>query len=101
MNTLPLKISRTALAVVLAATISVGTSCMTTYDSYGRPVQSVDPGLAVAGIAAAGLIGAAAANNHHHHHGYYRSGYYRGYPRGYYGGVSGGHYRGPRYYGRR
>jgi hypothetical protein len=37
------------------------TSCMTTYDAYGRPVQSVDPGLAVAGIAAAGLIGYAIA----------------------------------------
>ncbi len=53
---------------------------MTTYDSYGRPVQSVDPGLAIAGIAAAGLIGYAAGddddhyhrrNNHHYHNNYY------------------------------
>lgn len=47
---------------------------MTTYDTYGRPVQTVDPGLAVAGVAAAGLIGYAVANNNdggHHHRHYY------------------------------
>lgn len=46
-------------------------SCMTTYDGYGRPVQSVDPGLAVAGVAAAALIGYSMHDNHHysgHHH---------------------------------
>lgn len=51
-------------------------SCMTTYDSAGRPVQSVDPGVAVAGAAAAGLVGYAIANDrddHRHRHG----GYYR------------------------
>jgi hypothetical protein len=59
---------------------------MTTYDSYGRPVQSVDPAVAIAGVAAAGLIGYAASNNndHHHHGGHYRGGYYGG----------GGYYRG-------
>ncbi len=51
-------------------------NCMTTYDSAGRPVQSVDPAVAVAGAAAAGLIGYAIANDNddHHHH------YYRPYP---------------------
>ena len=67
-------------------------SCMTTYDAYGRPMQTVDPGLAVAGVAAAGLIGYAAANNNNHHH--HDRGYYQG--NGYYGG--GGYYRGGRYY---
>ncbi|MFZ9936623.1 MAG: hypothetical protein ACO3JG_06135 [Luteolibacter sp.] len=61
------------------------TSCMTTYDSAGRPVQSVDPGLAVAGAAAAGLIGYALANdNDHHHHHHYRGRHerrYYGHPR--------------------
>ena len=70
-------------------------SCMTTYDRSGRPVQSVDPGLAAVGIIGAGLIGAAIAsdsNNHgrqkahrRHHNGYYheprpcatRHGHYR------------------------
>jgi len=67
MKTLLLK--ATALLVALA-----GTSCMTTYDAYGRPVQSVDPGAAAVGIAAAGLAGYAIGQNNehrHHYHGYY------------------------------
>lgn len=63
----------TLLALLIAAAASM--SCMTTYDSAGRPVQSVDPGMAVAGAAAAGLVGYAIANNndnHHHNRGYYR-----------------------------
>jgi hypothetical protein len=67
-----------ALAAVIACS---GTSCTTTYDAYGRPVQSMDPGLAVAGIAAAGLIGYAVANNNNHN--------------GCYGGHHGGGYRPP------
>lgn len=59
-------------------------SCMTTYDAYGRPMQTVDPALAVAGIAAAGVIGYAAADNHH-----YRNNYYYGGGGGYYGGGPG------------
>lgn len=57
---------------------------MTTYDAYGRPMQTVDPALAVAGIAAAGIIGYAAADNHHHHNDYYYGG-----GGGYYGGGHG------------
>lgn len=80
-------------------------SCVTTYDSYGRHVQTVDPGMAVAGVAAAGLLGYAIADSHHHHgyYGYgggycpppyYGGGYYRhsGYVRG---GYSRGHYSHP------
>jgi len=73
----------------LLVPIGMSVSCMTTYDAYGRPMQTVDPAVAVAGVAAAGLIGYAAGNHHHYHnhHGYYG---------GYYGG---GYYRGgPRYY---
>lgn len=69
----------TLCLLVLASTFSM--SCMTTYDSAGRPVQSVDPGLAVAGVAAAGLVGYALANDNDGHH--HRS-HYRGYG-GYYG----------------
>jgi hypothetical protein len=47
--------------VVLAA--ATATSCTTTYDAYGRPVQSVDPGTATLGIAAAGLAGYAIGND--------------------------------------
>ena len=53
--------------------------CMTTYDQAGRPVQSVDPAVAVAGAAAAGLVGYAVAKDrdkHHHHHYHPRPGYY-------------------------
>ncbi len=69
---------------LVGACIASSVSCMTTYDTYGRPVQSVDPALAVAGVAAAGLLGYAVANNHsNHYHGgggyYYGGGYYRGY----------------------
>jgi hypothetical protein len=73
-------------AAAVCAALFSGVSCMTTYDAYGRPVQSVDPGVAVAGIAAAGLIGYAAGDDNdrrgHNHRGYYRGysrhrGYYR------------------------
>ena len=68
--------------------MGVSSSCMTTYDAQGRPVQSVDPGLAVAGVAAAGLVGYAAGNNRSHRH-YHNDGYYGG--GGYY--RRGGYYR--------
>ncbi|MDP3850960.1 MAG: hypothetical protein Q8Q59_10680 [Luteolibacter sp.] len=73
----------TLLGLLTAAGASL--SCMTTYDSAGRPVQSVDPAVAVAGAAAAGLVGYAIANdNDHHHHNYYGGGgYYRPYGRHY------------------
>lgn len=69
---------RTNTRILRWATIlslAVGSvSCMTTYDSTGRPVQSVDPAVAVAGAAAAGLVGYALANDrderhYHHYHG--------------------------------
>ena len=49
----------------------------------------VDPGLAIAGVAAAGLLGYAIGNNHHH----YGPGYYGPAPYGYYGAR----YYGPGY----
>ena len=73
---------RLIAGVALVASVGSGVSCMTTYDSYGRPVQSVDPGLAVAGVAAAGVLGYAAGsnnNNDNHNHNHYRRG---GYSRG-------------------
>lgn len=74
------KLAALALVPVLA------TSCMTTYDANGNPVQSVDPGVAVAGAAAAALVGAAIANNNDDNHYYYGRPYYpprppRGYRR--------------------
>jgi len=68
------------IAILLLAGGSV--SCMTTYDSAGRPVQSVDPAMAVAGAAAAGLVGYSLANNrndrhYRHYHGRTHRNYYR------------------------
>ena len=74
----------------LLAVVTISTSCMTTYDAYGQPRQSVDPGLAIMGVASAGLVGYALAddNNHHSHNYYSGGGYYhrRGY-NGYHGGY--------------
>lgn len=74
--------SRRFRLVALPLVLAIGASsvgCVTTYDSYGRPVQTVDPAVAVAGVAAAGLIGYAIGDSrgHYHHHGGY---YYRPYP---------------------
>ena len=55
-----------SVAVVCAVLASA--SCMTTYDAYGRPLQSVDPGVATAGVVAAGVLGYALANDNDHHH---------------------------------
>jgi len=83
---------RTVALVSLLSFAVTGVSCMTTYDAYGRPVQSVDPGAAVAGVAAAGVLGYALGRdrdnyNNHRHHGYYGRpyrGYYDRPHRGYY-----------------
>jgi exo-beta-1,3-glucanase (GH17 family) len=73
--------SRIITAVGVAAFAAASTSCMTTYDAYGRPVQSVDPGTAAAGAVAAGALGYAIGQNNddRHYH------YYHGYRRPYYG----------------
>ena len=55
------------LLVTAACLILSLPSCMTTYDAQGRPVQSIDPGLAVVGIIGAGLIGAALADSDDDH----------------------------------
>lgn len=45
-------------------------SCMTTYDAQGNPMTAVDPGAAVAGAAAAGIIGLALGSSSGHHGGH-------------------------------
>jgi hypothetical protein len=72
-----------AITLILTGAVAlVSTNCTTTYDAYGNPRNSVDPGTAVAGAAAAGVLGYAIANNrnkdrHYHQHHYQQ-------PRGYY-----------------
>ncbi|MDB6079076.1 MAG: hypothetical protein JWO82_2823, partial [Akkermansiaceae bacterium] len=68
-------------------------SCMNTYDSYGRPVQSVDPNAAVGAAALAGVAGYAIGKNNGKKNYYGGPGYYGG-GRPYYGGR-------PSYYGGR
>lgn len=58
--------TRIGVATLLAAAFGLSTSCQTTYDAYGRPVQSVDPGAATAGIIGAGVLGYAAGKNREH-----------------------------------
>lgn len=71
-----------ALVIVVAAG---SVSCTTTYDSYGRPIQSVDPGVAVAGAAAAGVVGYSIARDrnrdrdrarYHYRHSHHGNSYY-------------------------
>lgn len=56
-------------------------SCTTTYDAYGRPVQSVDPAAAVLGAVAIGAAGYAIGHNNSHdynrHHGHHSGRYHR------------------------
>jgi hypothetical protein len=80
--------------------LSLGASCTTAYDAYGRPMQVVDPGTAAIGAAAVGLLayGLASNNNRHDHHHGCRSSRYSGYRGGYsgYGYPAGyGYGRGP------
>ena len=82
-------------AYIITGALAISTlSCTTTYDAYGNPRQSVDPGTAVAGAAAAGVIGYAIANkgNRNDRNDAYRDGYYNGRSNGY------NNYHRPRYY---
>lgn len=69
---------RPLVTKVLAAIVTplIATSCMTTYDANGRPVQSVDPAAAAVGVAAAAAIGYAVANNRNDNNYYYGRPYY-------------------------
>ncbi|MGJ8633199.1 MAG: hypothetical protein ACSHX7_04705 [Luteolibacter sp.] len=78
------KIGLTILGAIALSSVS----CQTTYDAYGTPRKSVDPGVAIAGVAAAGVLGYALSNNdrnryrngkHYRSNNYYRSNYHNGY----------------------
>lgn len=70
--------NKTLLPYLVAALTFTGlSSCTTTYDSYGRPVQTVDPGTAAAGAAVAGVAGYAIGRNSDNDKKYYRGGNYR------------------------
>ena len=75
---------KTSIKLVAVAALSALflSNCVQSYDSTGRPIQTVDPGAAIVGAAVIGAIAYAAGDNRSH---------YRG-SRGYRGGHSG--YRG-------
>lgn len=54
--------------VLAGLMLSLGASCTTAYDAYGRPRTVVEPGAAVLGAAAAGLAGYAIASNRSDRH---------------------------------
>ncbi|MEM1082985.1 MAG: hypothetical protein AAGI48_02600 [Verrucomicrobiota bacterium] len=68
----------------LALVPALATSCMTTYDAQGNPVQSVDPAAAAAGVAAAAAISYAVGRNSKRGESYYYGGGYYRPPYGYY-----------------
>lgn len=94
------------LRFVLAGLVAtLGVSCTTAYDAYGYPQQVVDPGVAIAGAAAVGVLayGLASSNNNDCYHGYNRP-IYRGCDQGFYRhdgfgggfrGYRGGHWGNP------
>lgn len=78
------------ITIMLAGAFALATTnCTTTYDAYGNPRQSVDPGTAAAGVAAAGVLGYALAKDrnsdshrHYDRHDYHhRGGYHDRYGR--------------------
>lgn len=77
----------TSLAVICLISMAA-MSCQTSYDAYGNPQQTVDPGAAVAGAAAAGILGYAISNNRNdNNHYYHNNNHYR------HGGHGHGRYR--------
>ncbi len=77
------KLSSIQLAVAAIVTSLLLANCTTTYDPYGRPVQSVDPVAATAAAVVVGAIAYSAGKNnrrnydkrdyyrpHHHRRGY-------------------------------
>jgi len=51
-------------------------NCVTTYDRYGRPVQTVDPVAATIGAVAIGAVAYNAGQNNSNYNSNYRSNYY-------------------------
>ena len=60
---------KTPLTVATIGILALS-SCTTTYDAAGRPVQSVSPGGAAVGAIAAGIAGYAIADNNNNNRNY-------------------------------
>lgn len=74
------RIFRIFTAWAAAAGLFLATSCTSTsYDAYGRPVETIDPvktGLAVAAVSAVGYAIAKNSDRHHGHRSHYRGNHY-------------------------
>jgi len=80
------------LTVAGIASALLLSNCVTSYDQYGRPIQTVDPGAAAVGALVVGAAAYAIGHNNSHS----GRGHYSGYghrSRGHYGGHG---YRGCR-----
>ena len=71
----------TFAGVVLLASLGFS-SCTTSYDAYGRPIQTVDPAAAAIGAVAIGAAGYAIGRNnsndyHYNHHNGHHNGHHR------------------------
>jgi hypothetical protein len=93
-----MKLTNCLAPVICAIAIGATLGCTTTYDRYGRPVQSVDPGVAIAGAAAAGLIGYAIADSNNDNDRYYSKHNHRHYNKRYHYDDDRRHYRRDRYH---
>lgn len=61
--------TKTGLRIVSALLVaSLGIGCTTAYDQYGRPRQVVEPGAAIFGAAAIGLLAYGLADSNQSHH---------------------------------
>lgn len=63
------------LTVAGLASALLFSNCVTSYDSYGRPIQTVDPAAVAVGAVALGAVAYAVGKNnrsHYRHHGHYR-----------------------------
>jgi len=82
------KLSSIKLAVGAIISALFLANCTTTYDSYGRPVQSVDPVAAAVGAVALGAVAYSVGKNNRHKS-YYTPSHYRhrghSYHRGHHG----------------
>ncbi len=83
------------LTVAGMASALLLSNCTTTYDAYGRPVQSVDPVAVAAGAVILGAVAYSAGKDDRHRHRSHHRSYRRGYDRGHCGDYYGG-YRGRR-----
>ena len=68
-----MKINRSWITMAVSAVVAglMFSSCVTSYDSTGRPIQTVDPAAVAVGAVVLGAVAYSAGKNNHHHRGYH------------------------------